>query len=316
MGSRFVPLAFLVLFAVTIAAPAPAAYASHQDHTVSDSRAPDPVKDATVNLYCRLKAGKKILSSTGSGVFISERGVILTNAHVAQYFLLAGEKGRVTGWCSVRTGSPAKETYTAEVLYLPPAWVEENISLISKNRPKGTGENDFALLYVTGAKKKGALPETFPALSLGAVSGATLGSGVTVAGYPSDKLDFDDIRNKLSVVSATSTVTKLLTFAHQGLIDALAIAPSEAGAGGVSGGPVVNSDTEVIGIVTSKNSAKENAALRAISIAYIDRSITSRVGVSLLELLAEDLAMRAAQSKALIPPETIAQLMNELRKRK
>src|SRR5688500_2914917 len=87
------------------------ALAAHKEKAAKAAalKAPDPIKDATVNLYCRLKAGKRTVSSSGSGIMIDERGIILTNAHVAQYFLLAGEKGRVTGWCSVRTGSPAKE---------------------------------------------------------------------------------------------------------------------------------------------------------------------------------------------------------------
>src|SRR3989338_5130017 len=53
--------------------------------------------EATVNLYCRIRAGRKQYISTGSGVFISERGIILTNAHVAQFFLLEQKGKKVTG---------------------------------------------------------------------------------------------------------------------------------------------------------------------------------------------------------------------------
>src|SRR3989344_56515 len=118
------------------------------------------VEDATVNLYCRLKSGKTVYGTSGSGVFISDRGVILTNAHVAQYFLLAKDTLRVKGECWVRIGSPAKATYTASVLYLSPSWIDANAAGLKKKQPTGTGEGDFALLYVTGAKS-GTIPAQF-----------------------------------------------------------------------------------------------------------------------------------------------------------
>src|SRR5690349_10285815 len=111
--SRMIVL-YMASFSSVFFLMSPTAYAAHATKRETAAlEVANPITDATVNLYCRLKAGKQLLSASGSGVFISDRGVILTNAHVAQYFLLAGEKGRVTGWCSVRTGSRAKEAYTA-----------------------------------------------------------------------------------------------------------------------------------------------------------------------------------------------------------
>lgn len=284
--------------------------------------------DATVNLYCRLKAGRKLYGVTGSGVLISSRGVILTNAHVAQFFLLAetnadtrggnktGGKNSVTGKCSVRTGSPAKERWTAGVLYFPPTWVEENASELAKNKPKGTGKNDFALLYITGTKKKGPLAGQFPALLPDTTGDIAEQTTITIAGYPTEKLDFDDVRRKLALVTASSTVTHTQGFARSPLVDILTLAPSAAGSQGVSGGPVVDGAGEVVGIVTSKGARDSDRTLRAITLAYIDRIVRAETALSLDGLLAENLAARAAATRAALAPNTLTDIARGLLKKK
>jgi S1-C subfamily serine protease len=289
---------------------------AHASHTRAESSVvtSDPISNSTVNIYCRLKMGRKIFSSTGSGVMIGSNGIILTNAHVAQYFLLAKEKGPVKGWCAVRTGSPANEMYTADILYLSPTWLTDNIRALSSRVPKGTGEHDFALLYITGAYKKGAaLPASYATLPLRTQSTSAENSAVTIAGYPTQGLKFNEMRTKLKLVSATSTITNNLSF-KSGLVDVIGIAPSRAGSQGVSGGPVVDSEGTVAGIVTTKSS--DSTALRAITASYIDRAVLAETGHSLAELLREIPAQRAAITRALITPETIADLVKSLRQRK
>lgn len=295
MKTRLLALLLLLL----VAAPAYAA---------PKASAPDPLKDATVNLYCRLKAGKTIYSSSGTGVFISPRGVILTNAHVAQYFLLAKDEGRVTGWCSVRTGSPAKDTYTADILYIPPAWLAANLGKISEKRPGGSTQGDFALLYVTGAKK-GELPSSFPSLPVQAAATLTEGSSISLAGYPTGSLSFSGVRNRLSSVTASSTVENLQSYAVGGPLDVFTLASSSAASYGVSGGPVIDSTSTVAGIITSKSSDK----LRGITLNYISRYLQQNTGVSLTAMLAENFAARAAVTDLLIPDAQVEELAKGLR---
>ena len=271
----------------------------------------DPLINQTVNLYCRLKAGKVIYSSTGTGVVINDRGIILTNAHVAQYFLLAKEKGRVSGWCGVRTGSPADEAYTAEVLYIPPAWLSTNLSLISEERPSGTGENDFALLYITGAEKKKILPTTFPFLSL-ATTIPTEGAAVKVAGYPTNGLSFSDVRNRMLFATASSSVQGVHGFSVGSREDAFTLASSTLAHYGVSGGPVVDASGSLVGII----SAKSGDRLRAVSTSYIDRSIKAQTGATLSQIISGDLVSRAAITKLLLPEGTVAALEKGLRAKK
>lgn len=277
----------------------------------SPTLAADSALDATVNLYCRLKAGKTTYSATGSGDFINDRGVILTNAHVAQYFLLAKEKGRVSGWCAVRTGSPANEAYVAEVLYISPTWLSENLSLISETRPKGTGEGDFALLYVTGPYKNKPLPASFPSLPL-ATTTPVVGTAVTVTGYPSVGLDFSGVRNKLKNITAETSVENLQGFTVGTREDRMTLASSSAAHFGVSGGPVITSQGAVAGIV----SAKSGERIRAVATSYIDRSLKTHTGLTLSQVATGDLASRAAITRLLLPEGVVAALEKGLRAKK
>lgn len=271
-------------------------------------------EDVTVNLYCQIKTSKKTYSTSGTGVLISEKGVILTNAHVAQFFLLQGESGRVKGSCTVRTGSPAKDAYTASVLYFPSIWIEENVTQISKVTAKGTGEQDFALLYITGAKK-GILPTTFPYLSVDTARTAVLNESVTIGGYPTEDLNFKEIQKKLQQVVATSTVTNLRGFTNDQPADIITLSASKAGAFGSSGGPVVDNTNKVIGIVATKSTNTSDRTLRAISLPYISRMIQAQTAYSLDTLIAGDLATRALVTKATLSEDLINSLKTGLLKK-
>lgn len=268
------------------------------------------VEDATVNLYCTIKSGNKIFSSSGSGVFISERGVILTNAHVAQYFLLQDGEKKQKSTCTVRAGSPAKNKYNASVLYISPTWLEQSVA-----KEKGTGEHDFALLYVTDTKDK-VLPTIFPALKPEFVSDPLESDPVTIAGYPTEKMNFNQVEKKLAFVAASSSVTQLHTF-NKGnkLVDLVTLAPSAAGSYGVSGGPVVNAENEVIGIATTKNTAKNNRTLRAITFPYINRQVFMETYTTLGLMLASDYTSRASTTKALISEKTLTTLSKSIFKK-
>lgn len=268
--------------------------------------------DATVNLYCSIKVGNKKVSSTGTGVMIDSRGVILTNAHVAQYFLLNGENSKLKADCSVRTGSLAKETYNAEVLYISNNWLDINIAKSKDSSIKTTGESDFALLYITDTKK-GTLPEAHPIISLNTTDSIKRGAEVKVAGYPSSGLNFKEIRNKLKVVSATTTVTNLQTF-HASTTDTIGLSRTQFAGAGVSGGPVVIGNA-VVGIVTLSSNSKneEGSSLRALTTSYINREITKETGLPLNILLMGDLRKRAEITRASISTKALSVIEKSLR---
>ncbi|OGG41753.1 hypothetical protein A2837_00865 [Candidatus Kaiserbacteria bacterium RIFCSPHIGHO2_01_FULL_46_22] len=270
------------------------------------------IQDATVNLYCRTKVGNKEVSSTGSGVLIDSRGIILTNAHVAQYFLLNGKDSKLTANCSVRTGSPAKTSYKAEVLYMPKSWLTENASKSTKEFSKSTGENDFAILYISDAEK-GELPEQFPTLALGILVQLKKDDAATVAGYPAGSLKFNDVRNKLKFLSASTTITTTQSF-QSGTVDLISLSPSKVASAGVSGGPVVSSST-VIGLATTMGTSKkkEGASLRAITVPYIDRVVRAETGLSLMSIYSTDLSNRAATTRAGLSAKMFTAIEKRLR---
>lgn len=248
------------------------------------------VEDATVNLYCRMKTSGRTQSITGSGVFIHESGVILTNAHVAQYFLLATSTSRTTARCSVRDGSPARARYDAAILYISPQWAQATVDATERRQPRtGTGERDFALLKIV-TPERGKLPERFPALPVD-LEGAQLEKGQEVigAGYPAENLSFSGVQRKLERVVEESTITNVQSFERPHK-DTIVLSPTPLSASGVSGGPVANSSGQLVGIVvtmeTGSDSKKEERSLRAISTSYIDRTVRTETGFSLPNFIA------------------------------
>lgn len=286
-----------------------------QNARAADSALPD----AMVNLYCKLKLGGTTVSTTGSGVFINSKGVILTNAHVAQYFLLQEEGSKTKTNCSVRTGSPAKDAYTASVLFISPQWANEYASAVDdKTSGKGTGEFDFALLYVDGSKKKkNKLPETFPYVKLTDVITANLayeGAPIQVAGYPAQDLEYREIQKKLKKVVADTTLDGFRTFFNP-FIDVLLIAPSKAGRSGVSGGPIATLDDEVVGIASTMGNEKgDDRSLRGITTTYIERIVRADTGLPLSFILSGDYEVRKYLTLAFLPEDTIRNVETELRR--
>jgi|CXWL01.1.fsa_nt_gi S1-C subfamily serine protease len=307
---------FGILFLLTLtlfSAPVYDTYAaSTSKKTEPETSIPKALADATVNLYCRFKVGKTYVSTSGSGVFISSLGVILTNAHVAQYFLVPVEKSLVKGSCTVRTGSRAKDRYTASVLYFPSMWAKTHIVDAKKEATKGTGEHDFALLYVTGASK-GVLPPLFPSLSLDTSAQAIEGATVTILGYPTESLTFDEVRSKLILVSALSTIKSSSGF-DTPHTDLITLTDSEAGSSGISGGPVLSSANTIIGIATTKSTAENSRSLRAITISYIERVLQGDKKQSLATLLASDFANMATTTFQSLPESTLKVLTQRLLK--
>src|SRR3989344_7620809 len=71
----------------------------------------DTVRKSIVNIFCLTKTVGVIEPITGSGVIIDSHGIILTNAHVAQYLLLRDYLVKDFLNCVIRGGSPATPLY-------------------------------------------------------------------------------------------------------------------------------------------------------------------------------------------------------------
>jgi len=262
------------------------------------------VQDALVNIFCTLKTKSSIRATSGSGVFITSTGVILTNAHVAQFLLVPSNTAHVTSSCVVRSGSPAVPKYYADVLYISPLWITDNASLLRTEHPSGTGERDYALLYVTKAVD-GTLPSSFPALSLDVtpLQKNSKNQVVRAGGFPAEIIRTEGTKALLMPTVATTTITELFTYTRDN-IDLIGIAPSAVGEQGSSGGPITTLDNTVIGLISTKgNEAKDGVkSLRAITIPYIDRTIRDEVHVGLLDTILSKLPERARIFRATVEP--------------
>lgn len=279
----------------------------------------DPAKagatalDALVNIYCSYRTGQYTKTTTGTGFFIDTSGVILTNAHVAQFLLLEGIAGEAH--CYIRTGNPATPQYEAELLYISPAWIREHADLINEAAPKGTGERDYALLYVTSGIDNKPMPANFAALpfDVAPLAREVVGTEVFATGYPAEAMLEQGIDAPLVPKQATTTIGDIMTFGSQ-LVDLFTIRGSSIGEHGSSGGPIVDSEGKAIGIISTKGDDIEFGAgsLRGITLSYIDRTIKEETGFSLQQNLGGNLPYRAELFKKTIVPFLQNTLQQEL----
>lgn len=260
-----------------------------------DQISSDPIS-ALVNIFCTFETAEYIRTTTGTGFFIDQAGVIMTNAHIAQFLLLEKTESFGKAACTVRVGSPATARYTAELLYIPPAWIKENASLIDDAAPMGTGERDYALLYVNGDVEGWPLPERFPSLSFddNLLPTSVKQTAVSAVGYPADNLLLNGVKTDLLAKLAPTSISELYTFGSN-YADVFSVKGSAVGAQGSSGGPIVNEKGDVIGVIATRGDDEVDGAgsLRAITLSHISRTIQEETGFSLAENISGDLPYKA-----------------------
>lgn len=244
-------------------------------------------RKAVVNILCSTKTAGALSPITGTGIMIGGNGVILTNAHIAEYFLLKdfnNQKDFIE--CVIRTGNPAYPKYHAELIYISPAWITDNKSILTEQNPKGTGEHDYAFLHVTekvdGTSESGIIP--FVSLSL--TENNTIGLYTLLASYPAGFLGGQSILRDLYQSSSIVNIADVFTFGSS-TIDLISIGGSVVSQKGSSGGAVVNDEGELIGVISTESEAVKTSDrdLRAITLAYINRDLMNESGSSIIDLL-------------------------------
>lgn len=262
-------------------APATQALSSVSGQAELDTSAA-ALRAALVNIICYAPAGSGLHSISGSGVFVDPKGAIITNAHIAQYFLLADRDVS----CDIRVGSPAADTYDAALAYIPPEWVSANASVLAQAEPTGTGEYDFAFLAVTKSATGAPLPSSFPHIPLAATASSRFGAPVVIASYGAQFLAPGQIQSALFPTIVFGSVKGVFTFASS-TIDVLALGGSAAAQEGSSGGGVADASGALTGIITTSTTegATDTRKLDAITASYIRAEYAHETGQSLDALL-------------------------------
>lgn len=238
------------------------------------------LRDALVNIVCYAPAAAPYHSISGSGIMISPSGYILTNAHVAQYFLLEDQGVD----CAIRTGSPAVDTYTAKLAFISPAWIYANAGLLTTASPSGTGERDFAILAVesrSASAPRGALPYVPLAHAAPAK-----GSSVVIGSYGAQFLSPVSVENSLFPTLVYGSVKDVYTFGTN-TIDVLDLGGSAAAQEGSSGGGVGDREGTLVGTITTSTVTGDTStrSLDAITASYVRADYATETGTSLDSLL-------------------------------
>lgn len=279
-----VPAAPTTMPAPVVVAPLPAPEPSPE---TPESTALAKARAASVNILCTA-SGSVVHGMSGSGIIIDPRGIIMTVAHVGQYYLLSDYPSLGTISCTVRTGSPAHAAYTARPIYISERWIARNPSTLVTQAPKGSGEDDFAFLAITGSATGTPLPSSFSYAPLAKVD-PKKGETVVMAAYPAQTLTTAQIQSALPLTSATSTVRDRYTF-NTTSIDVVSLAGNTAAQTGSSGGGVLNLTGQVLGLITTSSTEGPYASrtLHAITPGHIRRSFNAETGDSLDSFLSKN----------------------------
>ncbi|NTV44365.1 MAG: trypsin-like peptidase domain-containing protein [Candidatus Yonathbacteria bacterium] len=258
---------------------------------ISSSEVDAEAHAAMVNILCITKEQSVIQPISGSGMLIDPRGIIITNAHIAQYFLLEKYRNGSLIDCRIRTGGPAHDTYDAEPIFISSSWMTKNAHTIIEETPTGTGENDIALLLVTRSIDNLPLPVAFPFMNYSTNEEETsAGTPVLVASYPAELIDGASVLKDLWPVTATTNIIEMFTFTTD-TPDVFSLKGSIASQHGSSGGGAIDLTTgKLIGIVvtTTEGTTAVDRELNAITFQHISTAIRRDIGIPLSTFLAKD----------------------------
>lgn len=230
---------------------------------------------AVVQVVCGLGNN---LYSTGTGIVVSERGVVLTNAHVVN---------RGTN-CAVRTGNPAKFAGTLKVLFVG--------GELPKIPDTEIAAEDLALGLIERSENS-AFRTPFKYLKLDSGYRPTTGDGYYAAAYASEFLG--DAVLTSGAQNLVFTTARLLGAygidADSSAEEIIELSGNVSTQQGSSGSPILSpKDGAVVAVVFGENKEAEagtpNTSKRtefAFLVSYLDRLVRQKQGISLAAFAAQ-----------------------------
>ncbi len=274
-------------------------------------------RNALVNIFCEADPLSLLPSTIGSGMIIDPRGIILTNAHVAENLLLESYRVPNAIQCYARNGSPARIAYKLKLLYLPPSWVSENASHISAppGPRTGLGKHDFALLYIVASGTDTPLPPSFPFVPLEYMDTVDIGEEVFAVAYPAELLPERNKLNALYPVSAYSKVEYYITFTKD-ILDEIYLSGNAVSQTGASGGGVMTTSGTLYAVITTvtDGATPQDRDFQAITIPYISREFEAHTGETLQSFLNKDPRVELANFRDTVAPQLTATFVAEYQK--
>ena len=243
---------------------------------------------ALVNILCEAQSST-LKSTSGSGILIDSRGIVLTNAHIAQHVLLA-EYTNLPIRCVIRSGSPATPLGIPRVLYIGKSWIQEHKDQIITHHASGTGEEDFALLYINEAPAGGTLPTSFSSIPFSVKQNSLItGDFAFLAGYPAEFVGSAATRQNLYASTAFGRFGEIFTFGEN-TSDIVSLGGTVLAQSGSSGGGALNKFGELVGLIvtTTEGATTDERDLRAITMSHVNRSIRNETGLSLSEYISRE----------------------------
>lgn len=236
-----------------------------------------------INVFCTSTTGGDFDPVTSAtGIIVSQDGLVLTNAHVAQYLLLENYKTPGFLKCVGRTGSPAVPAYTLALSYIPRIWMEENAEKIIQENPSSTGENDYALLKITGTVSGAPVPP-LPYLSTERTDVYITGTPVVLAAYPAGFLEGVTLQSNLWLTSSASDMGTLYYFNTQGTVDVFGVNGNILSQKGASGGAVLSLlSGKLTGLITTATAEATTGEreLMALTLPYVRGAFEKNSGIS------------------------------------
>jgi hypothetical protein len=246
------------------------------------------IDDVVVNIVCVNRQVNRISMTTGSGVIVSPSGLVLTNSHVANTFLFDDENSDEHKECSIRRENIPTYGFNAELVYLPADWLIENQSFFTEAEPRGSGENDYALLAITSNTNPAlSLPESFDFVNfVTKEDDIEKDLNITVAAYPGLTSGVFEIDSNAKFRKVSTQIDDLVTF-NRTTIDIISTKPNQVAKKGSSGGGVF-SNGELLGLITTTDDEGDGTFANALTLPYIIRDFRNDTNKSFINFIFSD----------------------------